>query len=136
MRKQILLALGFAASVSAPLVAQSLRPVPEYFAEAIFASSMAASLAELCGAVQLDAQTISARRDALLERLAQDGFDPQNAMAQMQDPTGQVHALQSAFLEKYPLESATQAQVCTAAISEIGNETLIGSLLSEVPYEQ
>ena len=53
-------------------------------------------------------------------------------MAQMQDPTGQVHKLQSDFLEKYPLDAATQAQVCTAAYSEMGNNTLIGSLLSEV----
>ena len=99
---------------------------------AIFASSMANSLAELCPSVEVNPEAIAERRAALLARLEADGFDPQNAMSEMQDPTGQVHNLQSSFLEKYPLEAATSAQICTAALSEIGNGTLLGSLLTEV----
>jgi len=129
MRISVVLA---GAIVAGGATAQDLRPVPDYFAEAIFSSSMSASLAELCGAVELDNDVIIAERDALLARLTRDGFDPENAMSQMADPTAQVHALQKTFLEKYALENATQAQVCTAAISEIDNETLIGSLLREI----
>ena len=117
----------------APMVqADTLRPVPDYFAEAIFASTMAGSLAEFCPSVRVDADAVAKRREELILRLESDGFDRENAMEQMQDPTGQVHSLQSAFLEKYALEEATEAQVCTAALSEIGNRTLMGSLLVEV----
>lgn len=132
MRGKLGLAVILAGGMAAPVGAQALRPVPDYFAEAIFASTMAQSLAELCGSVSMNADMVTEKRAELLARLAEDGFDPENAMAQMQDPTGQVHKLQSDFLEKYPLDAATQAQVCTAAYSEMGNNTLIGSLLSEV----
>lgn len=126
--------VGLCLSALVPLAvdAQELRPVPDYFAEAIFASSMASSLADYCGAVAVNADAFAEKRTELLAQLAEDGFDPDTAMAQMMDPTGQVHALQSAFLEKYPLEASTQAQVCTAALSEMGRGTLIGSLLVEV----
>ena len=115
-----------------PAQAQDLRPVPDYFAEAIFASNMARSLADLCASVEIDPAAVAMRREELLTRLRADGFDGENAMSEMEDPTGPVHALQSDFLEKYPLETATNAQVCAAALSEMGNGTLLGSLLREV----
>ena len=40
--------------------------------------------------------------------------------------------LQRAFLENYPLENATDFEVCETGVDEIEAGTLIGSLLREV----
>ena len=120
--------------VVSPVAGQAadLRPVPDYFAEAIFASTMATSLAEICDTVEISVAVLAEKRTELIDRLTADGFDGENAMSEMQDPTGKVHRLQADFLEKYPLDAKTSFEACQAAFDEIDAGTLIGSLLTEV----
>lgn len=126
------LAMAFAGSV----VAQStdtLRPTPDYFAEAVFDMSMAQALARSCNTVSVDPVRSGARAEALLEELGADGFDATAPHEQMEDPDGAIEVLQLAFVERHDLNAPGEDKVCAVAMTEMTDDSGIGQLLVEVP---
>ena len=116
-----------------PVAAEDLRPAPEYFVDALFATSMAQALAEICEDLGLNFPQMQVTFDTLNTQLSADGFDTEEPFKDMQDMTGQVHQRQSAFLEKHPIEGATPDEACAAARSEMAEGSAIGALLMEEP---
>ena len=122
-----------ALSTTGPAAAESLRPAPDYFVFALFSTSMADTLAQICGELALDQEALQAVYDDLDVRLTADGFDNREPFQQMEDMTGQVHQLQSVFLDKHPIDGASPEEACAAARSEMADGTEIGTLLKEEP---
>jgi len=122
-----------ALAMAGPATAEGLRPAPDYFVHALFTTSMADTLAQICDVLTLNQTALQAVYDDLDVRLAADGFDNRKPFQQMEDMTGQVHQLQSSFLDKHPIDGATPEEACAAARSEMAEGTEIGTLLKEEP---
>jgi hypothetical protein len=123
----------FALAMAGPATAEGVRPAPDYFVFALFSTSMADTLAQICGELALDQAALQAVYDDLDVRLTADGFDNRKPFQQMEDMTGQVHQLQSEFLDKHPIDGASPEEACAAARSEIADGSEIGTLLKEEP---
>ena len=94
---------------------------------------MAEALALSCSTVEVDLFATQARVTDLNAQLAEDDFDTDRPFAQMIDPSPAIRDLQTAFLERYPLQDPSDEKVCAAARSEIAEGTIIGQLLVQDP---
>ncbi|WP_424966665.1 DUF5333 family protein [Dinoroseobacter sp. S375] len=115
--------------MAGPAVAETLRPAPSYYTNTVFAVTMAEALAQGCGALGLNFFAVQSQLEILEARLGEDGFDTDEPFDQMIDPTPIFTSMQQDFLTQYPIEGASQAEVCAAGRTEIGEDTLIGMLL-------
>lgn len=115
--------------IAPPALAEDLRLAPTYYTDAIFSIQMAEALALSCSTIGVDLFATQARVTELNELLAADGFDTDQPFSQMIDPAPTIRDLQTAFLEKHPLNNADEAEVCAAAATEIEDDTIIGKLL-------
>jgi len=127
------LVLATALVLPAAVSAQDLRPAPAYFPETLVAINLAEALALACRSVGVDLFATQNAVMELEEKLETDGFDPDNPFAGMIDPAPMMRDLQQAFLDKYPIEGGSEAEVCTAANQEIAEETAIGKYLIADP---
>lgn len=117
-------------ALASPAVADALRPAPDYYVEALFSLTMAEALATSCSTVGMDLLAAGATTTELREKLSDDGFDADQAFAQMIDPAPALRDMQAAFLEKHPgLGEPSEEIVCAAAQIEIDEETSVGRYL-------
>lgn len=127
-----LIPLAVALTMAAPLLADDLRPAPDYYVDTLFSLTMAEALATSCNAVGMDLLAAGATTTELREKLAGDGFDGDQAFSQMIDPGPAMREMQAAFLEKHPgLSDPSEEIVCAVAAQEIAEETMIGIYLFE-----
>ncbi len=122
------------ALTAAPAAAQeaALRPTPAYFAQAVFDLSMAQALARSCSTISVDPVKSAARAETLLAELAEDGFDTGAPHEQMDNPNAAIAELQTAFAERYDLQSPSEDEVCGIAGEEMAAASGIGALLVAV----
>jgi len=132
VRRAAIITLGLIL-VSAPAATQELRPAPEYYVDAIVAVTAAQSLARSCSTVSVDPVRMSRESERVLERLAEDGFDPSSPDPSMIDPSAEINARLVALFEGHGLASgATEAEVCAAASAELASGSAVADLLVEV----
>jgi len=108
------------------------RPMPEYFVNALVATSAAQALALACAELSVDPIAVVSASETLLNQLEADGFDPNDPSAGMDDGETELDSAQQVFMDKYQLDGATSDAVCAAGRAEISEGTAIGSLLVEV----
>ncbi len=124
----ICVTLGLAVQVQA-----ADRPAPDYFIDAVMATTTAKQLALACADISINLPVVSADSGAVMDRLKADGFDTATDTLGMTDPSAQIAAMQVAFLDKHNLqEGAAQRDVCSAARVEMAEGSQIGTYLMEV----
>ncbi|MDU8945880.1 DUF5333 family protein [Ovoidimarina sediminis] len=134
-------AIGFAllaglaaAQDAAPEKDVELRPAPDYFVEAVVASTTAQQIARACEALSLDPPRVQAMTGAVLQRLLDDGFDLERPDGGMKESQDKFAAEQVKFMAKHGLEGAISSEmICAAGTAEIEEGTAIGALLIAVP---
>lgn len=111
-----------------------LRPAPDYFVEAVVASTTAQQIARACEDLSLDPPKVQAMTAEVLQRLLDDGFDlerPDGGMTESQD---KFASAQVAFMEKHGLEGTiSNDMICAAGKAEMADKSAIGMLLIAVP---
>lgn len=110
-----------------------LRPAPDYFLDAIVATSTAQELARSCPSVSIDPVVVGKASGDVLGRLEAEGFDINSNDMGMQDASAAIKLRQDDFVAKHGLaDGANPADVCAAARIEMAEGTQIGTYLVEV----
>ena len=118
--------------LATPALAQDLRPVPAYFADTIFDLATAQALATSCAEIDVNEALSVDLSNALLVRLAEDGFDVDAPESEMDNPADVLGKWQTTYVARMGLMGAGTEQVCRVARIEIGIQSGIGRLLYEV----
>ena len=124
--------LAAAMLVAVPAMADT-RPMPDYFVSALVATSAAQALALSCAELSVDPVAIVKASETLFTQLEEDGFDPNDPSAGMDNGDVELGAAQQAFMDKHQLDGAGSDVVCAAGRAEMFEGTEIGLLLVEVP---
>ncbi|MEL6609897.1 MAG: DUF5333 family protein [Pseudomonadota bacterium] len=122
------LAVTFAATFAAPARAVE---APDYFVQSIFDATTAEQLAIFCDSVDMDPEGAQAATNALLERLAGDGFDDPAVYPTFTGVEEGVSTRQDAFVARYALDDPTGDKVCEAARAEMAAGSGISEYLKE-----
>jgi len=110
-----------------------LRPAPDYFLDAIVATSTAQELARACPTVSIDPVVLGNASGDVLSQLEEDGFDVLADDLGMEDTGPGIKLRQDAFVAKHGLANGAETEaVCAAARSEMAEGTQIGTYLVEV----
>ncbi|SHE46180.1 hypothetical protein BDE40_1663 [Litoreibacter halocynthiae] len=125
--------LATAAVLAAVPAMADTRPMPDYFVSALVATSAAQALALSCAELSVDPVAIVKASEKLFTQLEEDGFDPSDPSAGMDNGDAELGAAQQAFMDKHQLDGAGSELVCAAGRSEMSEGTEIGLLLVEVP---
>lgn len=120
-----------------PVLAEDLRPAPDYFVDAMMSITTAENIGTACPNLVFDAMGASDVTKDVMERLAADGFDAKNLEGAMADPGDAVRAKQAAFLDKHKLakDETDFIRICMAGFAEIKEGTQVGSFLGEITGE-
>ncbi len=138
MRLNTVFGLATASLVSATLAtaqdAPEKQPAPDYFIETIVATTTAQNVAMACPTLSFELLLASRVSGEVMALLAEAGFEASNLEQTMEDPSEEIRAQQSAFLEKHGLQrdGAAFEDVCAAGMKEIEDGTRIGSFLVEI----
>ncbi|NDR56398.1 DUF5333 family protein [Aliiruegeria sabulilitoris] len=130
--KKSLLAAAFV--MATPVLADDLRPAPDYFVDAMVSITTAENIATTCPNLTFDAVKASDVTTEVMEALTADGFDSKNLEGSMADPGDAVRAAQAAFLDKHKLskDETDFIRVCMAGFAEIQEGTQVGAFLVEI----
>lgn len=116
--------------LSGTVAAAQDREAPEYFLDAVIATSTAQTLALSCDAVSLNPVNTAQLSQRVLVQLEADGFDTSREDLGMADASDALAERQDAFVEKHGLNTdAGEDSVCAAAEAEIDEGSAIGKLL-------
>jgi hypothetical protein len=109
------------------------RPAPDYFVDAVMATTTAKQLALACPQISINLVVVSNDAEVVMSQLKTDGFDTGQETLGMVDPTQDIAVMQVAFMDKHKLaEGAATETVCAAAKAEIAAGSRIGTYLLEV----
>lgn len=111
----------------------SERPAPEYFVDAVMATTTARQLALACPQVSINLPVISVASGKVMAQLEQDGFDTSSDTLGMIDPVDEITKRQQAFMARHNLKTGAATRiVCDAAKAEISQSSKIGTYLLEL----
>ncbi len=111
-----------------------LRPAPDYFVEAVVASTTAQQIARACDTLSLDPPKVQNMTAEILRRLQDDGFDIERADGGMLESQEKFAAEQVKFMAKHDLQGIISSDmICAAGQIEIEEGTAIGGLLVAAP---
>lgn len=114
--------------LAGPAIAE-LREMPDYFVDALVATSTAQAVALSCPKLSVNPIAVVQASDALLEQLQADGVDVADPSSSFLPGDDKLAAAQAAFMDKHTLEGAGADAVCAAGRAEIDEGTAIGQLL-------
>jgi len=117
-----------AALFAGPATAE-LREMPDYFVEALVATSTAQAVALSCPALSVNPIAAVQASDGLLAKLQADGIDVSDPASSFLPGDDKLAAAQTAFMDKHALDGAGAEAVCAAGKAEIAEGTSIGALL-------
>ena len=116
--------------------AQEARPAPDYFVDSVMATTTAQQLAVACPTLSFNIIAASRATGPVMERLIEDGFDPDQLESQMTGFAEAMAARQAAFLARHDLSDGAESEkVCAVGAAEIAEGSDIGSFLTKVAAE-
>lgn len=118
------------AVLAAPAMAE-VKPAPQYFVDALFASTAAQQVALFCPSLSIEPIAAQNQSETILAKLDQDGFDTTQEDLGMADISDTVAGLSTAFMARHGLDGVGADKVCDAGRAEIADASYIGALLIE-----
>ena len=112
------------------------RPAPEYFIQAIIATTTAQALAQACSTLSMNPAAFMTETNKVMAQLEADGFDTTKPYEGMADIAPELQRRQEAFLLRHGLEDTpSEETVCAAGEAEIADGSEIGAYLVIVGQE-